>query len=177
MRIVGGSLKGRVLLDFSKIGVRPTSDMARESLFNILQNRIYGASFLDLFSGTGAVGIEAYSRGAKTVVLNDIGRESVKLIERNLQKLGISSAVTLRSMDALTFIDVCNDKFDVIFIDPPYDSGLEESLLERVDKILNDDGVVIYETEKPIEKSFGAFEIKDRRRYGRAHLTFFVKGE
>ena len=87
MRIVGGIYKGRVLCPFEKIGVRPTSDMARESLFNILQTRILGAKFLDLFAGTGAVGIEALSRGAKEVTLNDFGKESVALIKKNLEIL------------------------------------------------------------------------------------------
>ena len=124
MRIIAGSLKGRVLLEFSKIGVRPTSDMARESLFNILQNDIYGAKFLDLFSGTGAVGIEAYSRGASEVVLNDNSRESITLIKKNLEKLGISGKIKVTSFDAISYLKTSNDKFDIIFVDPPYASGL-----------------------------------------------------
>ena len=104
MRIVGGKYKGRRLAEFKGRDIRPTSDQTRESLFNILQFRIYGKSFLDLFCGTGAVGIEAYSRGAGKVVLNDVSRESVKLAKANLEKLGIAD-VEVKTSDALTLLD------------------------------------------------------------------------
>ena len=177
MRIVAGSLKGRVLLEFSKIGVRPTSDMARESLFNILQNRIYGATFLDLFAGTGAVGIEAYSRGAEEVVLNDNSRESVNLIKKNLEKLGISGKIKVTSYDAISYIKTTSDKFDLIFVDPPYASGLEKAVLENIGNLLEEGGLVVYESDKPFDGEIDSLRIADRRRYGKAHLTFFEKGE
>ena len=95
MRIIGGIFRGRVLAEFDRIGVRPTSDKAREALFNIIQFKTSGALFLDLFSGTGAVGIEALSRGARGVVFNDSSRESIKLIKSNLAKLKIAECSTV----------------------------------------------------------------------------------
>ena len=86
MRIVGGKYKGRVLVGFDGNKIRPTSDMARESLFNILQNIIYGADFLDLFCGTGAMGIEAISRGAHSVTFNDADKNSLAVLKKNLEK-------------------------------------------------------------------------------------------
>lgn len=176
MRIVGGIYKGRVLCPFEKIGVRPTSDMARESLFNILQNRISGAKFLDLFSGTGAMGIEALSRGAKLVAINDYSRDAIALIKKNLQKLGIENQVKVSSLDALTFIGGSHEAFDIVYIDPPYESDIYTRVLDSVSKILSEDGIVIVESEKPFDYDGNGLIKYDQRRYGRAHLSFYKKG-
>ena len=177
MRIVAGSLKGRVLLEFSKIGFRPTSDMCRESLFNILQNRIYGVKFLDLFAGTGAVGIEAYSRGAEKVVLNDSSRESINLIKKNLDKLGITDKIKVLSQDAISLIKTTSEKYDIIFIDPPYASDFEQDVLSNISNAMEENGLAVYETDKPFTGQTYGLKIVDQRRYGKAHLTFFEKGE
>ena len=185
MRIVGGIYKGRVLCDFQKIGVRPTSDMARESLFNILQLKINGASFLDLFSGTGAMGIEALSRGAKRVVLNDFSRDSIKLIKSNLQKLkieeGTSTGVTVSTCDGVSYLQHVgnsNEKFDVIFLDPPYQEDLIGKVAPYICNALTENGIAIIESETPlIEEIFTSenLTVYDTRRYGRARLTFVRK--
>ena len=177
MRIVGGSLKGRVLCPFEKIGVRPTSDMTRESIFNILQFRIAGAKFLDLFAGTGAVGIEALSRGAKEVVLNDFSKESILLIKKNLDKLGIKEGVKVTSFDAVSLIEGGREKYDIIFIDPPYQSDLGNRVLKVISNSLADDGVAIFESDTSFQGEIQGLTICDQRRYGKAHLTFFKKGE
>ena len=184
MRIVGGIYRGRVLCDFEKIGVRPTSDMARESLFNIIQFKINGASFLDLFSGTGAVGIEALSRGAKRVVLNDFSRESVKLIKNNLQKLKISegadSGVSVSLSDAISYLQRASitGGFDFIYIDPPYQSGLVKEVLPYLYDALTENGVAIIEGEIPFDENCitdQRLTVYDKRRYGRAHLAFIKR--
>ena len=175
MRIVGGIYKGRTLVEFKGKDIRPTSDMARESIFNILQTRIVGASFLDLFSGSGAMGIEALSRGAK-VVLNDIDRESVKVIKSNLEKVG-GTGYTLYNLDALKLLDKLKaekEQFDIVFIDPPYKSGLGISAVKSARDIIQD-GLIILESENEFTDSAEGLTVKDKRRYGRAHLTFFVK--
>ena len=177
MRIVGGFYKGRVLEPFEKIGVRPTSDMVRESLFNIIRYKVVGAKFLDLFCGTGAIGIEALSRGAKKVVLNDGGRDSVNLTKKNLLKLKISEGVEVLNSDALGFLLRTSEKFDVVYIDPPYASDLGQKALDLVQNVLEIDGIVIYESEKIFDGEVEGLTVYDRRKYGRAHLTFFRKGE
>ncbi len=177
MRIVGGIYKGRVLCPFEKIGVRPTSDMARESLFNILQTRILGAKFLDLFAGTGAVGIEALSRGAKEVTLNDFGKESVALIKKNLEKLSIKDGVKVTSFDAVGLLRSGREKYDIIFLDPPYKSDLAKDVLSVVWSALEEDGIAILESETPFDGQVENLSVYDTRRYGKAHLTFFRKGE
>lgn len=174
MRVVGGIYKGRTLLEFKGNEVRPTSDMARESLFNILQFKISDKSFLDLFCGTGAVGIEAKSRGAKRVVLNDNSKESVRLAKSNLQKLGITD-IEVKNCDATLFIKSTSEKFDYIFIDAPYKSEDGLNALNFCSTALNSDGTVIYENEQPFNLEVQGLIKTDERRYGRAYLTFFNK--
>lgn len=171
MRIVGGALKGRTLYGFKGEEIRPTSDNARESLFNILGD-VTGADFLDLFSGTGAVGIEAASRGAK-VVFNDASFDSVALTRANLKRVGIS-AETVCS-DSLSFIKSVRKKFDIIFLDPPYKSPIIPEVLNAVSGILKDGGTVVFENETPFCGIAQGLVLKDVRRYGRAVLNFFKK--
>ena len=175
MRIVGGIYKGRVLCPFEKIGVRPTSDMTRESLFNILQNVIPGARVLDLFAGTGAIGIEALSRGAGEVVINDASRDAIALIKKNLEKLKIENGVSITNYDALTLISKGQKTFDVVYIDPPYQSEIYDKVLGEIYKILSEDGIVVVESEKPIENDYQGLIKYDNRKYGRAYLTFYRK--
>lgn len=176
MRIVGGSLKSRRLCEFKGDFIRPTSDSARESLFNILRDRTEGSSFLDLYCGTGAVGIEAYSRGAETVVFNDVSKESLAVLRKNLERLGIADRVQVKNTDARAFIESCARKFDIIFMDPPYDFG-EDMLPEGLYNALNEGGIAVYESEKPFSGELAGLKVTDRRRYGRAHLTFFKRAE
>ena len=177
MRVVGGLYKGRKLAEFKGDLVRPTSDMARESLFNILSNRIVGANFLDAFSGTGAVGIEALSRGAKNVTFNDLSKESVNIIRENLKKIGAIDNAVIKSGDAVVLMRNSSVKFDIIFLDPPYNSNNAEKILESAGECLIDDGIIIFEDEKPIDITISGLKMSDKRKYGRAHFSFFKKGE
>ncbi len=177
MRIVGGTYRSRALFSFEGEDIRPTSDKVRESLFNILQNRIYGCRFLDLFCGTGAMGIEALSRGAEYVVFNDRARTSVALTKRNLEKLNISEKIKVYNTDALIFLKTTVEKFDVVYIDPPYKSQLGIEALKIASVVLKEDGIVVFEDEKLFEDKVDGLDCYDRRKYGRVHLAFFKKGE
>ena len=177
MRVIGGLFKGRKLAEFKGNSVRPTSDMARESLFNILSSRVKGARFLDAFSGTGAVGIEALSRGAKCVTFNDLSKESVNIIKENLKKLGAVDNAVIKNGDAVFLMQNSSVKFDIIFLDPPYSSGNVEKFLESASECLADDGIIIFEDEKPIDITILGLELFDNRKYGRVHFSFFKKGE
>ena len=174
MRIVGGKYKGRVLAEIKNEKVRPTSDMARESIFNILQNEIYGVNFLDLFCGTGAMGIEALSRGAARVTFNDASRESVALLKKNLEKLKVDDEYKVCNYDALTLLKNGGD-YDIIYIDPPYKTDLGVSALRLCSGALSDGGIAIFEDEKPFDGTVDGLILYDRRKYGRVHLTFFRK--
>ena len=120
MRIVGGKYRSRVLAEFQGEEVRPTSDRAKEALFNILSLKIPLSRVLDLFSGSGALGIECLSRGASSVTFNDKRAESVKLLKTNLQKLGVErECVEIYSHDYLVCLAQLKGAFDLILLDPP----------------------------------------------------------
>lgn len=177
MRIVGGEFRGRTLVEFKGEDIRPTADKVRESLFNILQFKVYGCKFLDLFCGTGAMGIEALSRGAKEVAFNDASRNSLAVLNKNLSKLGIKSGISVTNQLAENFLKGTKTTFDIIYIDPPYKSGLGIDALKVSLGALEEDGVIVYEEEEPFSGNIEGLTVFDRRKYGRVHLTFFKKEE
>lgn len=177
MRIVGGLYRGRTLFTFEGQDIRPTPDKVRESIFNIIQHRVYGSSFLDVFSGTGAMGIEALSRGAKSVVLNDKDRQSIKLINKNVEKIGAKEGVKVTNLDGVQLLSSSLEKYDIIYLDPPYKTELGVQALSVCANALKDDGIVIFEDEKEFDGEIQGLEIFDKRKYGRVRLTFFRKGE
>lgn len=155
--------------------IRPTSDKVRESLFNILQLKVPNAKFLDLFCGTGAMGIEALSRGAKKVVFNDFSRESLTLLKKNLEKVKVEEDYEIVNFDAVNFLRNTTQKFDVIFLDPPYKSELKNKCLPFINGALNDGGIAILEDEIEFKGEIEGLVEYDKRKYGRVHLTFFKK--
>ena len=147
MRVISGSARGRKLKEIAGIDIRPTSDMVKESVFNIIQFDIEGRRVLDLFAGTGQLGIEALSRGAKSAVFVDSSSEAVKLIHENVNLCGFEDTATIYRRDALRYLENC-EAFDLIFIDPPYDTMLAERAVSKIiefDK-LNANGIIICET-------------------------------
>lgn len=177
MRIVGGLYRGRVLYTFDGEDIRPTPDKVRESIFNIIQQKTYGCCFLDVFSGTGAMGLEALSRGAKEVVLNDKSRQSVALINKNVQKLGVKEGVKVTNFDGVQILKTFSDKFDIIYLDPPYKTELGLEALKFCASAIKDDGIIIFEDEKEFNGQVEGLAVYDQRKYGRVRLTFFKKGE
>ena len=147
MRVITGKARGRKLATPANNDIRPTTDNVKESIFNIIQFDIEGRRVLDLFAGTGQLGIECLSRGAESAVFIDQSRESVKLVKENLKTCGLEG--TVLQMDAVSFLRGCG-KFDLIFIDPPYDSPLYEKVLETVNlvDILSDGGIIICEASR-----------------------------
>lgn len=151
MRVIGGKYRGKKLIPPKNDDIRPTTDKARESLFNMLQYYIYGSSFLDLFSGSGAVSIEAISRGASLVTLIEKSRESIKTINANLNLIADEKGkAELINSDVISFLQTTKAKFDIIFADPPYAYEKTNQIIELIStrKLLEDDGVVIIETDK-----------------------------
>ena len=137
MRIIGGKYRSRVLSEFAGDDVRPTSDRAKESLFNILALKMYGARVLDLFAGSGALGLESLSRGAKEVVFNDFSKESLAIVKKNLAALKIAvggAEAKVCQYDFLSCLDVMHGTFDVIFLDPPYRYDYGKKRLKRLCK-------------------------------------------
>ncbi len=182
MRIIGGKYRSRVLSTFEGEDVRPTSDRVRESLFNILSFKLYGARVLDLFAGSGAVGIESLSRGAKEVLFNDCAKESLAILKKNLAALKISvggEEAKLFGYDYLTCLEQVRGTFDLIFIDPPYRFDYGEKALEKIARkgLLSEGGVAVYERDRPFEGEIVGLTVYDERKYGKTYLTFFKRSE
>jgi 16S rRNA (guanine(966)-N(2))-methyltransferase RsmD len=180
VRIIGGKYRSRVLAEFKGKDVRPTSDRAKEALFNILSLKIRGARALDLFCGSGALGLECLSRDAKEVVFNDLSKDSVGILKKNLAALKIpNEQVKIVNYDYLTCLETLKGEFDLIFIDPPYGLDYGAPALEKIVKrgLLSDDGIAVYERDRAFEGNIDGLELFDERRYGKAYLTFFKKSE
>lgn len=181
MRIIGGKYRSRVLSEFAGENVRPTSDRAREALFNILSLKIYGARVLDLFAGSGALGIESLSRGAKEVVFNDYSKDSIAIVKKNLTTLKITvggEEAKVVQGDYLACLEQARGQFDLIFIDPPYRMDYGEKALKKIAEsgLLSENGIAMYERDIPFEGEIEGLEKYDERKYGKAYLTFFRRG-
>ncbi len=177
MRIIAGKHKGKKLKEFDGTDIRPTSDKARQALFNILQFDISGSVFLDAFAGSGGVGIEAISRGAKTVIFTDKSREAIKLIGQNLDSIGEKAQVLLT--DAVDFLSRTNLKFDFIFLDPPYASHDGEKALEIIAerKLLLDGGMAIFEHKTGDNRPIDSLMLVQTKKYGIAEIDFYMVKE
>lgn len=157
--------------------VRPTADRAKEALFNILAFKVRGARVLDLFAGSGSLGIESISRGASEVTFNDLAKDSVAIVKKNLQTLKIpfGEQAIVYNYDYATCLDVVKGAFDIIFIDPPYKQDFGKTALEKIAKkgLLTENGIAVYERDIPFEGEIDGLEKYDERKYGKAYLTFF----
>lgn len=178
MRIIGGKYKSRVLADFLGQEVRPTSDRAKEALFNILALKIYGARVLDLFTGSGALGLESLSRGAKEVLFNDCSKDSLAIVKKNLAALKISldgGEAKLSCQDFKHCLQNAAGKFDLIFIDPPYRFDYGKRALETIAQrgLLSEEGVAVYERDRAFETEIEGLEKYDERKYGKTYFSFF----
>jgi 16S rRNA (guanine966-N2)-methyltransferase len=177
VRIIAGEFKGRRLRSPAGQAIRPTSDRAREALFNILEHGapvIRGTRFLDLFCGTGAVGLEAHSRGAHEVVLVDSDDEALRLARANLERIGAPASVRLLARDA-TRLGAAPHPFDLAFLDPPYRSGLAGAALEGLLRggWLRAQARVILELAATEDLELPHdYTLEDERRYGKAKFVF-----
>lgn len=172
MRVIAGKHRGRVLAPIKGMSIRPTPDRVKESLFQILSGRLQGARVADLFSGSGALGIECLSRGAQEVLFNDVSKESVALIEKNLRLAGESAKIY--NLDFRTFLNRVTGKFDLIFCDPPYkEEYLAEILaIVKARDLLKQGGLVVYESERK-ESGVEGWALADSRGYGRVNITMW----
>ncbi len=174
IRISAGRYKGKNILGEKLKNVRPTTDKVRQAIFNKLQNSVLNTNILDLFAGTGSMGIEALSRGAKHVTFIDNNLQSIKVLKQNLYNV---ENYTLTRSDAITFLKNCSDRFDVIFVDPPYKSGLYENAVYEIflHNLLNDDGLIVVECAKEDIFDFGEFVILDEKVYGSTKICYLYK--
>ena len=175
MRVISGKAKGRKLK--APLRARPLTNRAKEALFNILRDQVENASFLDLFAGSGQVGIEALSRGAEKAVFVELDRKAIPIIKGNLKVTGFESQAKVINLDAARSIGILNDTFDLIFLGAPYGSlELEKTLEALASKdLLKPNGWLIAEHRKQdaLQKSYGELKEFRSEKYGETELTFY----
>ena len=168
VRIIGGIWRSRILEFPDAADLRPTPDRVRETLFNWLGRDLTGATCLDLFAGSGALGFEALSRGAASVVMIEKNAAALRALRENAARLGAENVTIVRG-DALEFARGAQSRFDVVFVDPPYRLGLQAAALGLVAGLLAEDGRVYVENDAAIEPSRG-WTIVKRARAGKVHF-------
>ena len=178
MRVITGTARGRRLREPSGMEIRPTTDMVKESIFNIIQFRLDGARCLDLFAGTGQLGIEALSRGAEECVFVDSSPEALSLVRENLKTCGLEDRARVVRGDSIAYLR-SGEKFDIVFLDPPYDTDLLDKSIDLATgfDILRENGIMICESRKARQVPEPSREgyTKKEYRYGKIKLTVYKK--
>ena len=177
MRVITGTARGRRLKTPENYDIRPTADNVKEAVFNIIQFDVEGRRVLDLFAGTGQLGIECLSRGAASAVFVDADRKAVGIVKDNLKTCGLSGSVVCS--DSLAFLDGCS-RFDLIFVDPPYDSGLYDRVLQKINlvDILSEGGIMIVEARRgtPLPEMAAPYRKLREYVYGRVKICTYTRG-
>ena len=179
MRVITGKARGVQLKTPDGMATRPTADRVKEALFSIIQFDVPTAKVLDLFGGTGQLGIEALSRGAKSAVFVDAGEPACRLIKENLRRTKLEADATVIRSDYLQYLNHCREKFDIIFLDPPYAEVFLENALNRIAEIdiLETGGIIV--AERPVGKDlpwdFEGFTRSKDYKYGTVLLTIYRK--
>jgi len=178
MRIISGKYKGQRLVSFQADHIRPTTDRVKESLFNIIQGAIPEAKVLDLFSGTGSLGIEALSRGASSVLFVEKNKKSIAILEKNIAKLKVSEPYQILNKDVLTFLkSYSGDPFDVILADPPFTEQMAHDVILLADQsqVIGENSLFLIESgrrEKVLD-DYPNLTRYDVREFGDKYLSFF----
>lgn len=174
MKIISGKYKGRVIKGFDVIGTRPTMDRVRESLFATIQNYLKDATILDLFAGTGSLGLEAISNGAKKAIFVDKNKICINNIKEAISKINIEEEIKLINKD---YIDALKEigKVDIIFLDPPYHENILNKAIKKIEEldILNENGLIIAEFEE--EKPICNYKFLKEKKYGDKYISIYKK--
>lgn len=181
MRIIAGEKKSRKIEAPEGNDTRPTADRIKEALFSILQRRLYDARVLDLYAGSGALSLEALSRGAATAQMVDKSYKACKVIQRNIQNLGYEEKAKLLNAEDTKAVDMLEGQgstFDLIFLDPPYRMNITEMMGRLEKKVLAEDGMIICEHDRatPPDTPMGLI-LSDRREYGNTGISFYLRQE
>ena len=181
MRVISGKLKGRNIIGFDIEGTRPTMDRVKESIFAMIQNNILNAVVLDLFSGTGNLGIEAISNGAKVVYFNDYNKKCVNVIKKNLENFSVLNNSIITNMDyldALNYYKNQDIKFDLVFLDPPYKEHITNEIIVYLlnNNMLNSNSLVICEVDKVEKFTDERIILIKEKRYGDKEVLIYKYG-
>ncbi len=176
MRIISGIRRGHKLFEFEGSDVRPTTDRVKESVFNLIQEYVPDARCLDMFAGSGALSFEAISRGAEHAVCIDCDSRSVDIIKKNADALKFSQSCEILNMSCLDYVKKTSDKFDIIFLDPPYNKNFIELVLTAIveNKILKKGGIIMLESDSTdFHGEIEGLFLHKQRRYGRTYITVY----
>lgn len=175
MRVISGTRKGKKLETLKGESVRPTTDKVKESIFSAIQFDVPGSNFLDLFAGSGQMGIEALSRGAASAVFVDGSRNSINVIKKNLTETDFCNSSKIVNMDSILFLKKQKEVFDIAFLDPPYKVGLLQETLKLISNVMSDTGIII--CEHPIDEILpnliDDFLLKKDYKYGKIAVTIY----
>lgn len=178
MRVITGSAKGkRLIAPEGKDTTRPTAERVKEGLFSAIQFLLEEAEVLDLFAGSGQLGIEALSRGAKKAVFVDSAREAVSCIKENLANCGFTGKSYVHQADAQSYLAGAREEFDIVFLDPPYADETVPALLPKVEPLVKPGGIVLCEVQKrgDLPESVGGLRFYREYRYGRTKIVQYRK--
>lgn len=179
MRVITGSARGRRLNTPQGLDVRPTVDRVKEGIFSAIQFDIEGRRVLDLFAGSGQLGIEALSRGAAHCTFVDNAKTSLSCIKSNITACGFDDKSNVVANDSASYISTCSDTFDIAFLDPPYQSGLYDMVLPPLIRHMSDYGVIFCEHSPDVQlpESVGDFSVSREYRYGKVIVTAYRKSD
>lgn len=178
MRVITGSARGKKLEAPIGLNTRPTTDRVKESVFNIIQSRLPANNILDLFAGSGAMGIEALSRGSKHAVFVDCDKSAISVINHNLEGTRLSDKANVINSSANDYLNICKEKFDIIFLDPPYNRDFLNNIVFKIvsDSILDDDGIIVVESELGGEEiTLDSVECIKSAKYGKTVISILRK--
>ena len=175
MRVITGTARGRKLITLEGQDVRPTTDKVKEAIFSIVQFDIEGSEILDLFAGSGQLGIEALSRGASRCTFIDSSQKSIKVINENIKATGFADSSSVLNTDSIGYLRTCRLKFDLAFLDPPYEKGILEQALPLLDKCMSDRGIVVCEHEQKLvlPEEYGRLKKSKTYKYGKIEVTVY----
>ena len=175
MRVITGTARGRKLITLEGDDVRPTVERTKEAMFSAIQFEIEGRRVLDLFAGSGQLGIEALSRGAESAVFVDQSKRAVDVVKKNVKSTGFSDVSRIVNAEASVFVLSTDEKFNIAFLDPPYGTGILQSILPKVEMCMADDGIIVcefpYGEEIPTELE--KFKVKKTYKYGKVGVAIY----
>lgn len=175
MRVITGEARGRVLQTLEGVDVRPTTAKVKEAVFSAIQFDIQGRRFLDLFAGSGQMGIEALSRGAAHATFVDSSRKAVEVVRKNLAAAKLYDRAKVVHADSLGFLGSVSELFDIVYLDPPYGKGILQEALPKVAEIVKKTGIIIAENQEKEEilSNYGDFVLDRQKHYGKIKVTVY----
>lgn len=175
MRVITGMCRGKKLKTLENMDTRPTTDMVKEAIFSAIQFDVAGSNVLDLFAGSGQLGIEALSRGASHCVFVDKNPAAIAVVKENIMSCHLNNSSRVLNMDSIEYLKVAKSGLDIALLDPPYNNGLIETALPLLDPKLNEGAIVVCEHEKELQlpETVGRLVLHKRYKYGKIAVTIY----